>query len=34
LLQGEREIEAGEGYSLEEVMREADELLAENQRNP
>ena len=28
---GEREIEAGEGYSLEEVMREADKLLAEDQ---
>jgi len=31
LEQGDREIEAGEGYSLEEVMQEADKLLAEDQ---
>ena len=31
LAKGEREIEAGEGYTLEEVMEEADRLLAEDQ---
>jgi prevent-host-death family protein len=29
LVKGEREIEAGEGYDLEAILREADALLAE-----